>query len=76
MTGEKEAGLAQRLVQDRQVVARGGDTFAEVLRWSCTEFDLAAWLQGQEAGSGQCARPFKMVQNFTNPAEWNGERRI
>jgi hypothetical protein len=76
VTGESEAGVAERLVQDREVVAGGGDTFAEVLRWSCAEFDLAAWLQGQEAGSGQCARPFEIVQNFTNPAKWNGKRRI
>src|SRR5262245_22591780 len=69
MTGENEARVPERLVQDREVVARGGDTVAEVLRWSCAEFDLAAWLQGQEAGSGQDARFLQAVEYLTYPAE-------
>src|SRR5262245_50359500 len=76
MTGENEARIPERLVQDRVVVARGGDTLAEVLRWSCAEFDLAAWLQGQEAGSGQDARFLQRVEYLTYPAEWHALGRV
>jgi hypothetical protein len=56
VTGENEARVRERLVQDRKIAGRGGDTVAETLRWSCAEFNLAAWLQGQETGSRQGAR--------------------
>ena len=71
VTGEHEAGVAKRLVQDREVIASGGDAIAEVLRWSCAELDLTAWLQGQEAGCGQFARFLEGVEYVANPAEWH-----
>ncbi len=52
-TGENEAGVTECLVQNRQVAARCGDAVAEVLRWSCAEFDLTAWLQGQRPAPGK-----------------------
>jgi len=61
VTGENEAGLAKRLVQDREIAASGGDAVAEIFRWSCAEFNLAAWLHGQEAGSGQRSRYLEML---------------
>ena len=70
-TGENEACVSECLVQDREVAARDGDTVAEVLRWSCAEFDLTAWLQGQEAGSGQNTRPVERVKYLLNPVEWH-----
>lgn len=76
VTGENEVGFPERLVQDGEVAARGGNAFAQILRWSCAEFNLAAWLQGQQAGSGQRARFFKAIKNFTNPAEWHDQRGI
>ena len=76
VTGKNEAGVAERLVQDGEVAARGGDAVAQVLRWSCAELDLAAWLQGQKAGRGQYARFLDVIKNFTNPLKWHGQRRI
>src|SRR6185312_13180134 len=73
---EGEAGVPERLVQDREVAARHGDTVAEVLRWSCAELDLTAWLQGQVAGSGQDARFLKRVEYLLNPVEWHRQQGV
>jgi len=75
-TCEYEAGVPERLMQDREVAARDGDTVAEILRWSCTEFDLTAWLQGQEAGSGQAARLLERVKYLLNPVVWHRQKGI
>lgn len=75
-TCEDEAGIPERLVQDREVAARHGDTVAEVLRWSCAELDLTAWLQGQEAGSGQDTRFLEGVEYLLNPVEWHRQQGV
>ena len=63
-------------MQDREVAARDGDAVAQVLRWSCAEFDLTAWLQGQEAGSGQDARLLESVSYLLNPLEWHRQEGV
>ena len=74
--GEREAVLAERLVQDREVAASGGDALAEVLRWSRAELHLAARLQGQQARSGEHSRPLEAAQDLADLVERYGQHGV